>query len=304
MPSRRSFLAGTTAAASASAMGWLQSAGAAGETIAKRAIPGSGEMLPVIGIGTSGSYDVADGSPEYAKLLEVLKVFYDTGGTVIDTSPNYDRSDTVVGKLLADAGTRAKTFLATKIAADSRAEAERQWAGSLQKLKTDKVECLQVHNLRAWKMALPYARELKAQGKTKYVGVTHYLASGLAELEAIMRAEQLDFIQINYSVNAVQAAERVLPLAKDKGIAVFINRAFDDGRLFPKVKDKALPGWAGDLGIGTWSQMFLKFALANPAVTCVIPATGRPDRQAENMRAGFGALPSEAQQKELIAAFA
>lgn len=303
MPSRRQFIAGTAAMAGTFAASDI-ALRAAGETIAKRAIPSTGEMVPIVGVGTSGSYDVGAGSPEYAKLLDVLRVFYDTGGTIIDTSPNYQRSDTVVGDLLAEGGWRAKTFLATKIAADSRAEAERQWAGSLQKLKTDKVELLQVHNLRAWKMALPYARELQKQGKTKYVGVTHYLASGLPELEAIMRAEKLDFIQINYSVNAPQAAKTVLPLARDKGIAVLINRAFDDGRLFAKVKDKPLPGWAAELGIQTWSQVFLKFALANSAVTSVIPATGRPDRQAENMRAGLGAMPSEAQQKELIAAFA
>jgi aryl-alcohol dehydrogenase-like predicted oxidoreductase len=304
MQSRRQVLASAAAAVGTALQPWGAGARAASEMIAKRPIPSSGEQIPVVGVGTSGSYDVADGSPEYARLIDVLKVFYELGGALIDTSPNYDRSDAVVGSLLAEGGWRAKTFLATKIAADSRAAAERQWAGSLQKLKTDKVELLQVHNLRAWKMALPYARELKEQGKTKYVGVTHYLASGLPELEAIMRAERLDFIQINYSVNAPQAAERVLPLAKDKGIAVLINRAFDDGRLFAKVKDRPLPGWAGELGITSWAQLFLKFALANPAVTCVIPATGRPDRQADNMRAGLGGLPSEAQQKEMIAAFA
>lgn len=301
MSSRRQFIAGVAAAGF---LPGLASAQATGEAIAKRAIPATGEMVPVIGVGTSGSYDVADGSPEFKQLMEVLRVFYDAGGTLIDTSPNYDRSDKVVGDLLAEGGWRARTFLATKIAADSRAEAERQWAGSLQKLRTDKVELLQVHNLRAWKMALPYARELKKEGKAKYIGVTHYLASGLADLEAIMRAVPLDFIQINYSVNAPQAAKTVLPLARDKGIAVLINRAFDDGRLFAKVKGKDLPAWAGELGITTWSQVFLKFVLANPAVTSVIPATGRPDRQAENMRAGLGNLPDDAQVKELIAAFA
>lgn len=303
MQSRRRFIAG--AAATAGALSVLgRPAGAADEVIAMRPIPATGEKLPVIGVGTSGSYDVADGSPEFAKLVEVLKVFYGAGGSVIDTSPNYDRSDAVVGKLLAEGGWRDRTFLATKIAADSRAEAERQWAGSLKKLRTDKVELLQVHNLRALKMALPYARELKEQGRTKYVGITHYLPSGLAAMEEVMRAEKLDFIQINYSVNSPQAAKTVLPLAREKGVAVLINRAFDDGRLFAKVKGRALPGWAAEIGVTSWAQMFLKFALAHPAVTCVIPATGRPDRQADNMRAGFGPMPDEAQQKELIAAFA
>lgn len=268
-----------------------------------RTIPASGEQVPVIGAGTSGSYDVAIGSPEFARLRQALAAFFEGGASVIDTSPNYARSDAVLGALLEEGGWRQKTFLATKIAADSRAEMESQWAGSLEKLKTDKVELLFVHNIRAWELALPYARELKAAGKTKYVGITHYIDSGLPQLEKLMRTEPMDFIQIHYSVNAPNAARTVLPLARDKGIAVLVNRAFDDGRLFAKVKDKELPGWAGEAGIGSWAQLFLKFAISHPAVTAVIPATGRPDRQRDNLKAGVGPLLSEAQQKELVEAF-
>ena len=258
----------------------------------------------MIGAGTSGSYDVAIGSPEYAQLQQVAKIFFDGGARLIDTSPNYGRSDEVVGSLLHDGGWRDKAFIATKIAADSRQAAEAQWAESLHRLRTDKVELLQVHNLRDWQNQLAYARELKAQGKTKYVGVTHYTDAGLPELERILRGEKLDFIQIHYSVNSTGAAQTVLPLAQDKGVAVIINRAFDDGKLFARVKDVPLPAWAAEAGVTSWAQMFLKFAISHPAVTVVIPATGKPERQLDQLKAGRGPLLSAAQQQELVRQFA
>ncbi len=274
------------------------------EPLRKRAIPATGQEVPVIGAGTSGSYDVEIGSAEFEALKETIALFFEGGGSVIDTSPNYGNADAVLGALIEDGGYRDRCFLATKIAADSREEAEAQWAGSLKKLRTDHVELLQVHNLRDWRTQLPYARELKEQGLTKYVGITHYLDGGLAEMEDIMRAEPLDFIQIHYSVNAPKAAETVLPLAKEKGIAVLINRAFDDGRLFSEVKGKPLPGWASEVGATSWAQLFLKFAISNPAVTAVIPATSKPKHQADNLHAGVGPLLSEKQQKELLETFA
>ncbi|ADV28637.1 aldo/keto reductase [Pseudoxanthomonas suwonensis 11-1] len=312
MPSRRRFLAhsllATSAVAGASLLGtpgrlWA----AAGETKASplltRPIPSTGELLPVIGAGTSGSYDVDPGSAEYAQLQRVVKHFFEGGGRVIDTSPNYGRSDTVLGSLLADGGWRKQCFLATKIAADSREAAEAQWAESLRRLRTDHVELLQVHNLRDWKRQLPYARELKAQGRTKYVGVTHYTDAGLPELEQVLRSEALDFIQIHYSVNSAAAAKTVLPLALDRGVAVIINRAFDDGRLFAKVRDTPLPAWAADVGVTSWAQMFLKFAISHPAVTVVIPATGKPERQLDQLKAGTGPLLDTPQQQELLRRF-
>jgi len=277
---------------------------AAAGPLLKRAIPSSGELVPVIGAGTSGSYEVELDSPQFEQLKQTVKVFFDGGGTVFDTSPNYRNADEVLGALLADGGWRERAFIATKIAADSRDAAEAQWAETLRRLRTDKVELLQVHNLRDWKRQLPYARELQQQGKTRYIGVTHYLASGLPDLENLLRTEKLDFIQINYSVNAPEAARTVLPLAQDKGVAVLINRAFDDGRLFPKVADKPLPGWAAEAGITSWAQLFLKFAISHPAVTAVIPATSRPERQADQLKAGHGPLLSAAQQQELTRTFA
>ena len=267
-----------------------------------RTIPASGEAIPAIGVGTSGSYEVAIGSPEYAALKDVLRVFFAAGGSVIDTSPNYSNAEDVVGALLAD-GLRAKCFLATKLAADSREALEAQWADSMRRLRTDKVELLQVHNLRNLAQALPYARELKAAGKTKYVGLTHFRDSAHAELADLMRKEKPDFVQVNYSVSTPAAARSVFPLAKDLGIAVIVNRAFDDGKLFARSKDMPLPGWAAEVGATSWAQLFLRFAISDPAVTVVIPATGKPERQADNLGGGMGPLLSASQQAELVALF-
>ncbi len=269
-----------------------------------RAIPATGEQVPVIGIGTSGSYEVPLASPEFAALKDVLKVFFDGGGSVIDTSPNYSNAEDVVGALLADGGWRDRCFLATKLAADSRTALESQWADSLRRLRTDHVELLQVHNLRNMAEAMPYARELKAPGKAKYIGITHYLERGHADTVRLMRSEKPDFVQINYSVNAPQAAKTVFPVAQELGIAVMVNRAFDDGKLFAAVRGKALPAWAGDVGVASWAQMFLRFVVSHPAVTVVIPATGKPDRQADNLGGGVGPLLDDARQAELVAMFA
>lgn len=269
-----------------------------------RKIPSSGESIPAIGVGTSGSYEVAMNSPEYAALKDVLKVFFDGGGRVIDTSPNYSNAEDVVGALLAEGGWRSKAFIATKLAADDRAALEAQWADSMRRLKTDKVELLQVHNLRNVGQALPYARELKAAGKTKYVGLTHYVERGHADIERLMRTEKPDFIQINYSVAAPQAAKSIFPTAQELGVAVMVNRAFDDGQLFSAAGDKPLPGWAAEIGATSWAQLFLRFVLSHPAVTVVIPATGKPERQADNLKGGMGPLLSQAQQEELVKLFA
>jgi aryl-alcohol dehydrogenase-like predicted oxidoreductase len=322
MTSRRNFLASAAVTATGLALGQLvacsretlapPSAPAtpaapqpalAAESLITRAIPATGEQVPVIGAGTSGSYEVPLGSGEFQTLKETIRVFFEGGGTVIDTSPNYSNAEDVLGALLTE-GWRKRCFLATKLAADDRAALEAQWADSLRRLRTDRAELLQVHNLRAWEIALPYARQLKQQGLTKYIGITHYLQSGHAETERIMRGERPDFIQINYSVNAPQAADSLLPAAQALGVAVLINRTFDAGKLFAEVADKPLPDWAGQAGVTSWAQMFLKFAVSHPAVTAVIPATGKPDRQADNLKAGTGALLSQEQQAQLVKMFA
>lgn len=278
-------------------------AGATGPLLMRK-IPSSGEAIPAIGVGTSGSYEVALDSPEFAALKEVAKVFFEGGGRVIDTSPNYSNAEDVVGALLAGGGWREKCFLATKLAADDQAALEAQWADSQRRLRTDKVELLQVHNLRNMAQAWPYARRLKDTGAAKYVGLTHYVESGHAELAKLMREHKPDFVQINYSVAAPQAAKTVFPIAQELGIAVMVNRAFGDGELFGRVAGEPLPGWAAEAGIGSWAQLFLRFVLSHPAVTVVIPATGKPERQADNLKGGIGPLLDRAQQDELVKRFA
>ena len=242
--------------------------------------------------------------PAANRCKEVLRRFIAGGASVIDTSPNYSNAEDVLGDLMAELRVRERIWLATKLAADNRAAGEAQFAQSLKRLRTDKVELLAVHNLRDWKTQLAYARELKAQGKTKYVGVTHYVDAKHDELADIVAAQKLDFIQINYSVSTTNADKRLLPLARDRGVAVMINRAFDDGRLFARVADKTLPGWAAEAGVTSWAQMFLKFALSHPAVTVVIPATGKPDRQSDNLKAGLGRDLGMKERAELMAMFA
>ncbi|WP_291176280.1 aldo/keto reductase [Hyphomicrobium sp.] len=310
MQTRRSFLSSTSAAAAVLAMAPFGSAGADTATpaegaLATRAIPATGEKIPVIGMGTSGSFEVGEGTPEYDALREVLKVFFAGGGTVIDTAPTYSNAEDVLGALLAEQNLRPKTWLATKLSGVRGRDAGlAQFNNTLGRLKTDKVELLQVHNLGDLKTQLALARELKAEGKTRYVGVTHYLEYAHDELADIVAAEKPDFLQINYSVVTRGAEKRLFPLAKDLGVAVMINRAFEDGKLFGRVKDKPLPDWTAAAGITSWAQAFLKFALSNPAVTVVIPATGKPHRQADNLKAGLGPNLTEEQRASLIAALA
>ena len=277
---------------------------ASGKGLLQRTIPASGQAIPAIGVGTSGSYEVPIGSPEFDALKDVLKVFFEGGGSVIDTSPNYSNAEDVVGALLAEGNWRDRGFLATKLAADSRETLEQQWADSLRRLRTSKVELLQVHNLRNLGEALPYARDLKEAGATRYIGLTHFRDSAHAELAELMRKEKPDFVQINYAVSAPQAATTIFPLAQELGIAVIVNRAFDDGKLFARANAMQLPGWAGELGIDSWAQLFLRFVLSQAAVTAVIPATGKPHRQADNLKGGLGALLDAKQQADVIRLFA
>lgn len=304
MSTRRQFL-GTSAAilagSSLSTSGLWNLQAAEKGTMLKRIIPATGEMVPAIGMGTSGSFEVRAGSAEYQALKEVLQRFFDGGATLIDTAPTYGNAEDLLGPLLSESNSRNRAFIATKLSrVKGRAAGLEQFKNTLKNLKTDKVELLQVHNLGDWKTQIEVARELKAQGKVKYVGVTHYVESAQDELADVVQATKPDFLQINYSVTQRGAEKRVLPMARDLGVAVLANRNFDDGALFDRVKGKALPPWAASVGVTSWAQMFLKFVLSHPAVTAVIPATGKPQRQTDNLQAGFGPLLSEAQKAELV----
>lgn len=302
MTSRRTFLSAAALAAAASLRPLPLLAAGAASGQALRIVPSSGEALPAIGMGTSGSFevDLAGRGP----LRDVLRRFVAGGARVIDTSPNYSNAEDVLGDLMAELGLRDRIFLATKLAADDRAAGQAQFAQSLRRLRTDRVELLAVHNLRDWQHQLPLARELKAQGKTRYVGLTHFRDDAHQRLAEIMAAEKPDFIQVNYSVSATAADRTLLPLARDLGVAVMVNRAFDDGALFARVGGRPLPGWAAEMGVGSWAQMFLKFVTSHPAVTVVIPATGKPERQSDQLKAGLGPDLTPVQRAELVAMFA
>jgi aryl-alcohol dehydrogenase-like predicted oxidoreductase len=305
MTTRRQFLSRSTGLTGAL---WLGASGVASlaQAAAKsgmlmRTIPSSGEKVPAIGMGTSGSFQVPANSSEYQALKEVLKRFFDGGATLIDTAPTYGNAEDNLGPLLTEGGLQKKAFIATKLSGVSGREAGlEQFNNTLKRLATDRVALLQVHNLRDWKTQLEVARELKKQGKVKYVGVTHYVDSSHDEIADVVQASKPDFLQINHSVTNRGIEKRVLPLAKDLGVAVLTNRNFNDGALFRQVEGKPLPGWAAEAGVTSWAQMFLKYSLSHEAVTAVIPATGKPDRQSDNLRAGFGPLLTQAQQKELI----
>ena len=256
-----------------------------------RPIPATGEALPVIGCGTYVGFDVAPGSAEYQRLPGVLQALFGAGGAVIDSSPMYGRAEAVTGELLAAAGSRGKAFLATKVWTRGRAEGIRQMEESLRRLQVERLDLMQIHNLVDWQTHLATLRDWKAAGRVRYLGVTHYTAGAYDALEAVMRAEALDFVQINYSADEREAERRILPLAAERGMAVIINRPFGGGGLLRRLRERPLPPWAAEIGATSWAQVLLKFVLSHPAVSCAIPGTSRPEHMADNALAGTGTIP-------------
>jgi aryl-alcohol dehydrogenase-like predicted oxidoreductase len=259
-----------------------------------RPIPSTREALPVIGCGTWLGFDVSPGSAEHQRLPGVLDALFAAGGSLIDSSPMYGRAESVVGELLAASGQREKAFLATKVWTSGREAGIAQMEQSFQRLRTQRIDLLQVHNLVDWRTHLATLRDWKAQGRVRYIGITHYNASAYAEVEAVLRAEPLDFLQINYSIDARQAEERLLPLAAERGMAVIVNMPFGGGGLLRRLGTQAWPAWAGEIGCRSWSQLLLKFVLSHPDVTCTIPGTTWPEHMADNAAAAAGTFPDAA----------
>jgi len=272
-----------------------------GARMLTRPIPATREMLPVIGCGTHMGFDVARDTDEYRRLPSVLQALFAAGGSVIDSSPMYGRAETVAGELLAASGTRSKAFVATKVWTRGRAEGIRQMQESMRLLQVERLDLMQVHNLVDWRTHLATLRDWKAAGRIRYHGVTHYTAAAYGELEAVMRAERFDFLQINYSLDERDAERRILPLAAERGMAVLINRPFGGGGLLRRLRERPLPPWAAAIGATSWAQLLLKFVLSHPAVSCAIPGTGRPEHMADNARAGTGEIPDAAFWKRHLA---
>ena len=271
----------------------------------RRKIPSTGEQLPVVGVGTWRTFDVGSKPEDRAPVAEVLRVLFEandpTGGSVIDTSPMYGAAEAVIGSLLAASGSRSKAFIATKVWTSGRDSGIAQMQASMRLLRTDRVDLMQVHNLVDWRAHLPTLQAWKAEGRIRYLGITHYTQSAHDELERVMRAEKWDFVQLNYALDDRAVEQRLLPLAAERGIAVIVNQPFGGGGLLRKLSARKLPDWAGEIGVTSWAQLLLKFVLANPAVTCVIPGTGKPEHMKDNLRAGFGNYPDSALLKRMTA---
>jgi aryl-alcohol dehydrogenase-like predicted oxidoreductase len=277
------------------------STGTGGKTMQTRAIPSSNESLPIVGLGTYRGFDVEPSQPAYKDLSAVLDALFDKGGKLIDSSPMYGRAEQTTGELLSIHEPRSPAFLATKVRTRGREEGIAQMEQSFALLQTDRIDLMQIHNLLDWQTHLPTLRHWKEQGRIRYIGISHYTASAYDEVEAVLKAEPLDFLQINYALDDRGAEKRLLPLCRERGVAVICNRPFGGGGLLARLKDTPLPGWAAQVGVKSWPQLALKFLLAHSAVTCVIPGTGNPRYMAENARAGFGPMLTDAQRQQLIA---
>jgi diketogulonate reductase-like aldo/keto reductase len=271
-----------------------------GAAMITRPIPTTGEPMSVIGLGTWRAYDVGSDETGRRPLRQVLQRLLDAGGRIIDTSPMYGRAEAVTGDLLAEMAARPRSFLATKVWTTGRERGIEQMQRSAQQLRTEIIDLMQIHNLVDWRTHLATLRRMKEEGRLRYIGITHYTTGALPELARILRAEPgIDFVQLGYSLATRAAETELLPTAAERGVAVIANQPLERGDLFRRVRRQALPDWARDFDCASWAELFLKYILAEPAVTCVIPATGNPDHMRDNLAAGFGALPDTRQRQRI-----
>lgn len=298
---RRTLLQAAGAAALLSTIPELQAAPAG---LITRAIPRSGERLPVVGLGTWQVFDVAPSRLQGTELPAVMKRFTELGGSVVDSSPMYGQAEAATGALAASLKLRPKLFIATKVWTSGREAGIRQMEESMRLLQTKTIDLMQVHNLLDLKTHLLVLREWKKSGRIRYLGITHYTAGAHAELEKLVRSGDFDFVQFNYSLDEPEAETRLLPACADSGTATLINRPFSHAGLFGKVRGKPLPPWCAELDCTSWAQFFLKWIIGHPAVTCAIPGTGRVAHIEDNLAAATGRLPDAAMRKRMTDYFA
>jgi len=270
------------------------------ELMVKRMIPSSQELLPVIGLGTSRVFDVEPKEALLGIRKKILEILIMNGGSMIDTSPMYGMAEEITGIITKELNINNEFFFATKVWTNGDAEGKKQISSSFKKINTAKIDLIQIHNLKDWKTHIKTLRELKDEGKIKYIGITHYKASAFDAMENIIKKESIDFAQFNYSLGEREAENRLLPLCQDMNIATIINRPFMRGKLFKEVKNKALPDWSRDFNINSWAQYFLKFILANPAVTNIIPATSKPKNMIDNVMGGYSPIPEKRLQERMM----
>ena len=279
-----------------------QGSSAANGPLARR-VPKTGEAIPAVGLGTWQVFDVATDAKEKAQAEETLKAFVEVGGRVIDSSPMYGSSESVTGELAAALGVGAKLFVATKVWTSGRQAGIRQMEDSMRKLRVERLDLMQVHNLVDASTHLATLREWKTAGRVRYLGVTHYHAGAHADLEKIIRPGDVDFVQVNYSLAEPEAGRRLLAAAADSRTAVIVNRPFAEGAMFRRARGGPLPAWAREIGCESWAQFFLKWILGHPAVTCAIPGTRNPKHVADNLGAASGPLPDEAMRRRMSVYF-
>lgn len=270
----------------------------------KRAIPSSGEQIGVVGLGTWQTFDVGNSATQREPLRAVLKALTTGGGNVIDSSPMYGSSEQVVGDLTSEANIQNQLFYATKVWTSGKQSGIEQMKTSMRRMQSNPMDLMQIHNLQDWKTHIKTLYEWKEKGLIRYIGITHYVDSAHDDLERIIRSEDIDFLQVNYSINNRNAERSLLPTAQENGVAVLTNRPYAGGSLFRKTKGRSLPSWASEFDCNSWGQFFLKYLLANQAVTCVIPGTSKEKHMLDNIGAGLGRLPDEAtreRMKKLIA---
>ena len=299
MLNRRDFIA----LSSLSFLPKLSIASALNQSMLKRVIPSSGEEMPVIGLGTSRVFDIEPSKNELNVREQILDIFYENGGRLIDTSPMYGMSEEIIGMTAKKFIEKNRFFLATKVWTEGRENGIRQIEESFQKMRADKISLIQVHNLLDWKTQIKTLRLLKDEGRIDYIGITHYKSNAFDEMIKIMKAEKVDFAQFNYSMGEREAEQKILPFCKDNGIATLINRPFMRGRLFRETRKKKLPSWVSDYDIDSWGQFFLKYIISNDAVTNVIPATSKTKNMLDNARAGMGKMLDEKAKKRMLGVF-
>lgn len=266
-----------------------------------RKIPSTKEAISAIGLGTWSTFDVAEQSSQRVELSSVLQVFKDAGAQVIDSSPMYGRAEKVVGDLLQETNSHKHMFIATKVWTTGKQKGVEQINQSFQKMQGSVIDLLQVHNLTDLDTQFKTIQDLKAEGRIRYTGITHYSTRAYPQLIQAIKIYKPDFVQFNYNIKIREGEKMLIPVARDHETAIIVNRPFEEGALFSSVKGKTLPAWAKEFQITSWAQYFLKFILSNPAVTCVIPATGKQEHMLDILGAGNGPLPDEASRKKMIA---
>ena len=296
--SRRRFMYGAAAAAALPLLARMNAMAA--DAMIARPIPSSGEAMPVIGLGTWNVFDVGEDAGARAPLKEVLRHLVDTGGRMIDTSPMYGRAEAVTGDLVAELGLRPRVFLATKVWTSGKEQGIAQMRRSAERLRSPVIDLIQIHNLLDWRTHLATLRQMKAAGQVRYIGITHYTTSSLPELARILEGESgIDFVQFGYSLATRDAETKLLPVAAARRVATIVNQPFESGDMFRRVRGKPVPEWAAEFDCTSWAQLFVKYILAEPAVTAVIPATANPEHMADDLKAGFGRLPDPPQRQRI-----